>query len=112
MRQNQKPEFVQAWIVGLIRCLCGAPFSDSTLAGRPFCRAFFSVPHMGALILVNSRVCLAGLDREIVALMAVPACEMCVMGRGNRILQSEMPFCFPVMMSGFFVVMRGIMVMA
>lgn len=48
----------------------------------------------------------------IVALMTVPAREMRVVSGFNRVFCCEMPFCFPVMTRGFFVVVRGVVMMA
>lgn len=51
------------------------------------------------------------LGRVMVGLPGVPHCEVRMAGGNSEILRGEMPFRFPVMMSGFFILICGIVMM-
>src|SRR5258706_9880993 len=62
----------------------------------------------GWLTLMIKHVCLARFGRVTIRLLAISHREMRVAGSDSKILCGEIAFRFPVMKSGFFVMMRGI----
>ena len=58
------------------------------------------------------RIDFAGFRGVIVGLMAMPGGEVGVTGRRRRILRLEIAFRFPVMIRGFLIMMRGVVMMA
>ena len=59
-----------------------------------------------------ARMGFAGLGGVVIALNAMSAGKMRVMGGGSGVFCRKMPFCFPVMRSGLLVMVRGIVVVA
>jgi hypothetical protein len=57
-----------------------------------------------------ARMGLAGLGGVVIALNAVSAGKMRVMGGGGRVFRCKMSLCFPVMRGGLLVMVRGIVV--
>jgi hypothetical protein len=64
------------------------------------------------LFLVVTRMGLAGFHGVMIALVTVSARKMGVMGGGDGVLRFEIPLCFTVMLRGFFVMVRRVMMMA
>jgi len=54
----------------------------------------------------------AGFGRVKIALMTVTARQMRVVRGSDRVFRREKPFCFAVMTRGFFVMVRGVVMMA
>jgi hypothetical protein len=57
-----------------------------------------------------ARMGFAGLGGVVIALNAMSACKMCVVGGGSRVFRCKMSLCFPVMRGGLVVMVRGIVV--
>jgi len=71
-------------------------------------------PSDGAPILffAMTRMGFAGFYRVMIALVTVPARKVRVMGGGYGVLRLEISLCFSVMLRGFFVMVRRIVMMA